>query len=219
MKRLLVILAMLAATEAGAFSYATGACTDGCASGEKWLHTNANEVDTALDNLEAGTSIASAITRDVEWDTAAEINSATTDDDFVMVNGTHDLDITGSASFSGSIQGLVSTVVVSASTNSPDASGMRGGLYQCTNASGCDITLPTAVGGYNACWYDNNGGGVITLDAASGDLIILDGVPQPTAEAIDSAGARGDFICILALDATNWVTLGRSGTFIAGGAD
>lgn len=39
---------------ASAFSYATGGCaTGGCAEEETWLHTNANEVDTALDALES----------------------------------------------------------------------------------------------------------------------------------------------------------------------
>ena len=190
---------------------------DGSLSGSK-IGTGL-DITTATAGTLATARMHTDATLDSEWDTAAEINAATTDDDFVTTTGTHDLEITGSATFTGTIQGLVATTLVAASTHSPNASALGGGLFQCTNASGCDVTLPTAVSGYNACWYDNNGGGVITIDAAAGDLIILDGVPQPTAEAIDSAGARGDFICILALDATNWVTLGRSGTFIAGGAD
>ncbi len=190
---------------------------DGSLSGSK-IGTGL-DITTATTGTLATARMATGATLDSEWDTAAEINSATTDDDFVMVNGTHDLEITGSANFSGTLQGLVAATLVTATTHSPTGSSLRGGFFQCTNAGGCDVTLPTATTGYNACWYDNNGGGVITLDAAAGDVIILDGVPQPTAEAIDSAGARGDFICILALDTTNWVTLGRSGTFIAGGAD
>ena len=177
------------------------------------------DITTATAGTLATARMHTDATLDSEWDSAAKINAATTDTDFVTVDGTHDLEITGSATFSGTLQGLVATTLVSASTHAPNASALGGGLFQCTNASGCDVTLPTAVSGYNACWYDNNGGGVITIDAAAGDEILLDGVPNGVADAIDSAGARGDFVCILALDATYWVTLGRSGTFVDGGAD
>lgn len=177
------------------------------------------DITTATAGTLATARMDSAATLDSEWDTAAEINAVTTDDDFVTTTGTHDLEITGSAVFSGTLQGLIATTVVSASTHAPSAASLGGGLFQCTNAGGCDVTLPTAATGYNGCWYDNNGGGLITIDAAAGDEIILDGVPNGVADAIDSAGARGDFVCILALDATYWVTLGRSGTFVDGGAD
>jgi hypothetical protein len=40
-----------------------------------------------------------------------------------------------------------------------------------------------------------------------------------TADAIDSAGNLGDFICLLAIDTTTWINLGRSGTWVDGGAD
>lgn len=47
------------------------------ATGEALTPTNMNEIDTALDNLEAGTSIAASLTRDTEWDTLAELESVT----------------------------------------------------------------------------------------------------------------------------------------------
>ena len=54
----LVILALLPAS-AHAFSYATGGCAaGGCGSGEDWEPTNANEIDTALDALEARDTVA-----------------------------------------------------------------------------------------------------------------------------------------------------------------
>ena len=50
---LYVLASVLLAGPSWAFSYATGGCsTAGCAEGEDWIYTNANEVDTALDNLE-----------------------------------------------------------------------------------------------------------------------------------------------------------------------
>jgi hypothetical protein len=76
-----------------------------------------------------------------------------------------------------------------------------------------------------ACFYDNGAGtGGIIIDAASGDEILLNGTGIGAAEAIDSPGvagdgANGDFICLMAIDATYWITLGRSGTWVDGGAD
>ena len=105
---------------------------------------------------------------------------------------------------------------------------MRGSWHIADNATGAndvDYTLPTAVAGMSACFYDNGGGdGGIIIDAAASDEILLDGTGVGVAEAIDSpgvagAGANGDFICLLAIDATNWITLGRSGTWVDGGAD
>lgn len=53
MRLLFVLLVLAAPLSANAFSYATGGCaTAGCAATEQWEHTNANEVATALDNLE-----------------------------------------------------------------------------------------------------------------------------------------------------------------------
>lgn len=190
---------------------------DGSLSGSK-IGTGL-DITTATAGTLATARMHTDATLDSEWDTAAEINAATTDDDFVMTQGVQDIDLTGSASFSGTLQGLVATTLITSTANSPTSSTLRGGLFQCTNAGGCNITLPTAVSGYNACWYDNNGGGTIIIDANTSDEIILDGVPIGPADAIESEGNRGDFVCILAIDATSWVTLGRSGTFTDIGPD
>ncbi len=95
---------------------------------------------------------------------------------------------------------------------------LGGSMHISNNASGTDYTLPTAVAGMNACFYDINGGGVITVDANTDDLFLLDGTALSTGFAIDSPGAIGDTICIVAIDNVTWITLNRSGTWIDGGA-
>ena len=55
-------------------------------------------------------------------------------------------------------------------------------------------------------------------------LITGGGTGIGAAEAIDSPGvagdgANGDYVCIMAIDATYWVTIGMSGTWVDGGAD
>lgn len=184
---------------------------DGSLSGSK--------IGTGLDGttITAGTvadaRVAGTITRDTEWDTAAEINAATLDQDFLTESGSYNITTTGT------IQGATSVGVTASSTASPLASQMLGTLYYYTSGSGVDVTLPAVSAGLSACFYDANGGGVITLDAAAGDQIVLDGVGVGTADAIDSAGNLGDFICLLGIDSTSWINLGRSGTWVDGGAD
>ena len=57
MRLLFALLVLAAPLSANAFSYATGGCaTAGCAATEQWEHTNANEIDAALDALETTTA-------------------------------------------------------------------------------------------------------------------------------------------------------------------
>ena len=86
------------------------------------------------------------------------------------------------------------------------------------DADAIDYTLPAAQEGLCVMFYDK-GGGVITVDAAAGDEICLNGTDLTAGNAIDSPGNAGDFICLMAIDATHWISLGRSGTWVDGGAD
>lgn len=87
------------------------------------------------------------------------------------------------------------------------------------DADAIDYTLPGAAAGLVVLFYDI-AGGVITIDPVDGtDTIYLNGVSVGAGDAIDSPGVVGNFICLVAIDATRWVTIGRSGTFVDGGAD
>jgi hypothetical protein len=128
----------------------------------------------------------------------------------------------------GTILGAVNVVVTTDGSLSPNASQMYGTMFiadHATATSDTDYTLPSAVAGMTACFYDNGAGtGGIIIDAAADDEILLYGTGVGAADAIDSPGvagdgANGDFICILAIDATSWITLGSSGTWVDGGAD
>ena len=74
-------------------------------------------------------------------------------------------------------------------------------------------------------WQADNGDGTYsasyTPTVAGTDLvtITLDGASLTAGNAIDSPGTAGDFVCLLAVDATNWLVLGKSGTWIDGGTD
>lgn len=69
-----LIAAVLLLTLLG-FTYSSPG-DNGFIAGESVTHVHMNELDTALDNLEAGTSIAAGITRDTEWDTEGEVQTA-----------------------------------------------------------------------------------------------------------------------------------------------
>lgn len=132
---------------------------------------------------------------------------------------------------SGTIRGNVDVVVTTSGTDSPSCDELRGSMHIADNATGTadvDYTLPeisTCGAGASACFYDNGGGtGGVIIDAAAGDEILLAGTGVGVADAIDSPGvagdgSNGDFICLLAIDSTYWITLGASGTWVDGGAD
>lgn len=82
-----------------------------------------------------------------------------------------------------------------------------------------DYTLPAAAAGLTVMFYDI-GGGVITVDPVDGtDTIYLDGTTVGAGDAIDSPGVVGNYIVLMAIDDTRWITIGRSGTWVDGGAD
>jgi hypothetical protein len=99
------------------------------------------------------------------------------------------------------------------------ADSCLGDIHFNNAASALDYTLPAAAIGLTVMFYDI-GGGVITVDPVDGtDTIYLDGTSVGAGDAIDSPGVVGNFICLMAIDDTRWVTIGRSGTWVDGGAD
>jgi len=82
-----------------------------------------------------------------------------------------------------------------------------------------DYTLPPAEAGLSVLIYSQYAQ-VVTIDVDDGvDVIWLDGVALTAGNAIDSPGTVGDYVSLLAIDATNWLVIGKSGTWVDGGAD
>jgi len=77
-----------------------------------------------------------------------------------------------------------------------------------------DFTLPGAEAGLVVTFYDI-GGAVITVDPVDGtDTIYLNGTSVGAGDAIESPGAVGDHITLMAIDVTRWVTVNRSGVWV-----
>ena len=132
------------------------------------------------------------------------------------------------AAHTGTLRGAIAPIITTDGSEEPTAAQMYGTVFIAdhgTATSDTDYTLPTAAAGMSACFYDNGAGtGGIIIDAAASDEILLYGTGVGVADAIDSPGvagdgANGDFICIYAIDATYWITLGSSGTWVDGGAN
>ena len=93
------------------------------------------------------------------------------------------------------------------------AANTRGHIRVNNEADANLYTLPGAAAGLCVCFYDL-AGGVITVDPEDGtDTIYLDGATVGAGDTIESSGAVGEFICLIAVDDTRWITWGKSGTW------
>jgi len=112
-----------------------------------------------------------------------------------------------------------SSIVINATTSITvtDAT-MQGQSYYLTNAGAKNVTLPACRAGLIAKFYDNSsdGGGVININPAGSEVIILDGTPGSAGASIDSPDTRGDFVTLECIDASTIVVTGRSGTWVPG---
>jgi hypothetical protein len=127
-------------------------------------------------------AIDSAITRDTEWDTAAEINAATTDDDFVSLAGTQT--ISGAKTFSNAltIGSGAPNFVLDDTDIAAGGSADAALLVNCSAGPACTFTLSHLMtGGTNAA----------VLQAISNGSIVI-GDSNATAVSIVAGGGSGN---------------------------
>ena len=83
-----------------------------------------------------------------------------------------------------------------------------------------DYTLPAAQAGLVVSFGNHLYVRVITVDAAAGDIIILnDGTALDAGDATDSSGAIDDKGTFIAVDGTYWMIWGEQNTWVDGGTD
>ena len=150
--------------------------------------------------------------------TVDSIDANYTDTDTLLVNNT--AEVSGMLTVVGTITGgTLVALHTAAAVIFSDLDSCKNVAHFNNDADVIDFTLPGAAAGLVVMFYDI-GGGVITVDPVDGeDTIYLNGTSVGAGDAIDSPGAVGDFICLMAIDTTRWVTVGRSGVWIDGGAD
>jgi len=80
-----------------------------------------------------------------------------------------------------------------------------------------DVTLHPAAAGLDV-WVYSRYAQVVTIDVDDGvDVILLNGVTVGAGDSIDSPGTVGDYIHLMAIDGTYWITLEQNGVWIDGG--
>ena len=129
----------------------------------------------------------------------------------ITVTGTISANI---LSATGNISGTTESTLDTDPTVSLTTADCRNKARYNNDADVIDYTLPGAAAGLVVIFYDI-AGGVITIDPVDGtDTIYLNGTSVGAGDEIDSPGDVGDFIALMAIDATRWITIGRSGTWV-----
>ncbi len=148
-----------------------------------------------------------------------QINAKAPSNSPTLVTPTLGVATATSLAASGDVTGATSVTLDTAATVVLTAANCLGAARFNNDADVIDYTLPGAAAGLTVVFYDI-AGGVITVDPTDGtDTIYLNGTSVGAGDAIDSPGAVGNFIALMALDDTRWVTIGRSGVWVDGGAD
>ncbi len=170
--------------------------------------TNSGEADGDLLLWQNGTS---------DWR-----NKPMSGDAAIAADGTLTLDPDLNFLTTGTIRGNLNVIVDATASDNPTAAELRGSFFVYSNAGVVTITLPDidTVGiGASGCWYDSDPTALIKIEVDIDDIITLDNTTLDAGDTIDSAGGQGNFICLVAIDAdTNWVSLGRAGAWVDGGA-
>lgn len=197
MKRLVVLaLFLLAARESNAFSFATGSCASaGCAQGEQFLHTNANELATALTTVE----------NDIA---TAESNITTLQGDYLSL--TNGGTITGGVTFGSgsSIDFLSGSAVVFNSGSSLEPAGTGSILATAMSATGQiddnDLAAGAVDGGTGGEIAD---GSITSADIADGTVTGTDILNDTVALTTDTSG---DYVATVTGDTE--ITVSGAGT-------
>lgn len=125
----------------------------------------------------------------------------------------------GGSHISRSITDLIDVTLDSDPTIVLTAAECQNGVRVNNDNDVIDYTLPDAVAG-QSCVFQSLFAQVVTVDCFdTNESIVLDGTALTAGNAIDSPGTAGDYILLVAISSTQWVSMGRSGTWIDGGAD
>lgn len=108
----------------------------------------------------------------------------------------------------GDIFGFIDVI---SDDNSLSALQCKGSINKLNGAE--TTTLPAATVGMNVILYSDDDT-VKTIDPNGTDHIWLNGADNGEGNSIDSPGATGDFIVLVAFTANNWYSIGQSGTWI-----
>jgi hypothetical protein len=185
------------------------------------LNVDAAGTDNSTDVTLAGEDFLSLTGQQITANAINPDNLASTDFGDFTCNGTNcALDsYTGTLSFAttGTLLGGLnaSPKTVAAYTVGTDAATESyGTLFINGDNDAIDFTLPSAAAGMSACFVQSQGAaGAITVQPATGDYLVVDGVRGTVATDYTSSGAGADKLCVIAADATDWIVTSETGTW------
>jgi hypothetical protein len=114
-------------------------------------------------------------------------------------------DITGSV--------MVNEKAATYTLGSDDARESYGGYILFTAVA--TLNLPDAVEGMSFC-ADMEAAAILTIEPNGSEIIWLEGTNATAGVNVAASGAAGDYICMIAISATEWRTLGTGGTWAVG---
>ena len=87
--------------------------------------------------------------------------------------------------------------------------------YILTYAGTAAITLPPAVAGYQICAHDTDPtvAGIVAFIPFGTNIISLYGDEGTAGQHLNSPGDLGDYMCLLGINSTTWITLYRHGSW------
>jgi hypothetical protein len=117
----------------------------------------------------------------------------------------------------GTIQGgiKISTDADGMDAAAMTAVGMYGTMFIATGAG--TWILPAAAVGMSACLMSSGASAHLILGATAGDTVTLKGTEGAADHGVtnNTADAAGDFVCVVAVSANHWSTVGMGGTWTA----
>ncbi len=118
---------------------------------------------------------------------------------------------------SGTIRGAVDVNTETIASVTIAAAEAYGTWHVANYAPPQGSPMPAAVAGLNFCNYSQLAQ-VLTLTPSTGDTITLDDTKLDASDEVDSPGEIGNLLCFLSHIDDEWVSLGRAGGWIDGGA-
>jgi len=175
------------------------------------LESNTNTLDTAVTDLQTATNALDSGKQDVDADLTA----------LAVYDGCGNAFTNfGSIQVNGNISGELPITLDTDNTVTLVAEDCRGKLRINNDDDAIDYTLPTAEAGLVVSFGNHLYAQIITVDAAAGDIIILnDGTALDAADAADSSGAADDKGTFIAVDDTYWIIWGEQNEWVDGDAD
>lgn len=167
--------------------------------------TNADDTEIAFNGVESIALDLDAGTNKVEWKNKTTGSTSVDTMGFAALNLVTTGTIQGGIKISSDADGMDATAMTTA--------GMYGTLFVATGAG--TWTLPTAAAGMSACLMDSGTAHDLILDVTSGDTMRLKGTEGSDGVGITNASgtSTGDFICVVAVAANKWSTVGMQGTW------